>query len=66
MSFNREIRIDNMLPFISCPHYCRDDSDKVRWLALKFGFVKAINPKDTVTPVPEMGGFILRVEEEEV
>ena len=44
----KEIRIDNILPFITCPNYCRNNADRIRWLAFKLGFVDIIRPTDEV------------------
>lgn len=57
------IEIGNILPFVDTPHYCRDDADRVRWLALKMGITGAIHTRDPVTHIAEKDCYRLEVKE---
>lgn len=52
-----DIYIDNMI--MKYPHYCKGDSDRVKWLALELGYVDAIRSGDTVTYLDEKECFLL-------
>lgn len=41
------------------PHYCRGAEDKVRWIALKRGYIKTIRPIDEVVYHPETDRYRL-------
>lgn len=53
------IRIDNLLPLIDTPHYCRNNEEKVRWLAWSQGLISEIRPSDKVVYIPEINCFEL-------
>jgi len=63
MDRTNKIEIDNLFPFMVCPHYCRNDSDRVRWFAFKSGLISVIRPMDKVTFIPERNSYKLEVEE---
>ncbi len=60
---NTVIKMDNILPLLTTPHYCRNNEDKVRWLAWKLGHTTVICPADKVRYIPEENCFELTVEE---
>ena len=47
---------------ISFPTYCRNNADKIKWLALKLGRVSRISSKDKVRYDPSKDEYVLEVD----
>ena len=43
------------------PNYCRDNADKVRWLAWTLGFINKIRPQDEVRQDLNTNSYILKI-----
>ena len=62
----KELKIDALTIHgaISFPRYCRNNADRVRWLALKGGFVDTIRPEDRVSYCLETNSYrLIRIEQ---
>ena len=58
----QEIKIDAMFElYDSAPHYCRNDADRVRWLALKSGLTNRISPRDEVQYDQTTASYTIKV-----
>ena len=60
----KEIEIDaSVLYSATTPSYCRNNADRIRWVALKNGFINTIKPSvQPVEYIPLKDCFRLKVE----